>query len=512
CDDADNDCVPGGEQRDTVTVWAADGSPPVDVTDLAAAVAAAGDGDVLGVCPGDYAGGFTIASDIELVGDARELPRILGGGVGPAVRVGADASVALRHLELRDGLAPQGGGVSAPQATSVELEGCRVVANQAGAGGGLAAGGTLTLLDSTVSGNTASDLGGGVLVLPQGLLVLDGVTDVTGNTARSGGGVTLVDATAYLSSDASIHQNGASDAGGGVFGSGDASWDGGTVSENTAVRGAGMAFEPALGHGDVRVARATLRDNTATGDGGGLLADGAPNLTVESTVFEGNVSGARGGGLALLDCDTVALTGSNVGTGTARFGGGLALESANLTTLSTLAGSFAGNTASVDGGGLWLMDAAQVQLGQGKTATSIVDNVAAGGGGGIDMTHGPLELVSPDVARNSADEGGGLRLSGVDAALLSGQLVDNVATTTGAALHVAGVSRVRLDGWLTVDSGASTVPGIRVDAPQLVVCGSTSVVDVTENTVEQRTIAACYDTTATTFTVHTAPTCNALCD
>ncbi|MCB9683751.1 MAG: putative metal-binding motif-containing protein [Alphaproteobacteria bacterium] len=512
CDDADNDCIPGGEKRDTVTVWAADGSDPVDVTDLAAAVAAAGDGDVLGVCPGDYAGGFTVGADIELVGDPRELPRILGGGTAPAVRVGADATVAFRHLELRDGVAAQGGGLSAPQAASVELEGCRVVDNQAGAGGGLVAGGSLTLLDTVVSDNRAQDFGGGVLMLPDGSLLLDGATEVTANTARVGGGVGLVDATAIAATTVSVHHNDATDGGGGVFGSGDVSWDGGGIEANTASRGAGMAFEQALGHGNVRVARVTLTGNTAATDGGGVLFDGVPSVAVESSLLEGNVAGERGGGIALIGCADAALAGVDVRTGTARYGGGLALQGLGANTLSTLAGSFEGNVASQDGGGLWIDDASVVRLGQGKTATAIVDNQATAGGGGIAMTRGQLELVSPDVARNSAAEGGGLRLSGVDAALLSGQLLDNAATSAGAALHVAGPSRVRLDGWLVVDSGVSTVPGIRVDAPQLVVCSSTAIADATANTVEERTIAACYDATATAFTVHTAPDCNALCN
>ena len=86
-----------------------------------------------------------------------------------------------------------GGGLSLSDEV-VTLSNLVVSGNTAGTGGGIAAGGVLTIIDSTISGNIAngttprSDGGGGVYIGNGGTMLMIGCT-ISANTAPGGGGI-----------------------------------------------------------------------------------------------------------------------------------------------------------------------------------------------------------------------------------------------------------------------------------------------------------------------------------
>ncbi len=130
----------------------------VDPGALTSALAGAGDGDTLavhGVCTGT----FTIAHDLTLVGSSGAT--LDAQGAGTVVTVASGKTVTLANLTITGGSDPAAGGIR--NAGTLTIVNSRVTGNSAsvaqfsnGNGGIDNSGGNLTLVDSTVSGNTAT--------------------------------------------------------------------------------------------------------------------------------------------------------------------------------------------------------------------------------------------------------------------------------------------------------------------------------------------------------------------
>ena len=181
----------------------------------------------------------------------------------------------------------------------------------AGLGGGIFNdGGTLTLTDSTISDNTATNAGG--IFNYGGTLTLNSST-VSGNTATSA--------------------NTATNAGGiGNFGFGTLTLNSSTVSDNMASNGAGFS----LSRGStVTLTNSTVSGNTAETFGGGFSSSGIQ-------IF---------GDPPAATASTVTLTNSTVSGNTARYGGGFASRGA--VTLILTNSTVSGNTAEIFGGGFY---------------------------------------------------------------------------------------------------------------------------------------------------------------
>ena len=157
-------------------------------------------------------------------------------------------------------------------------------------GGGLSNSGTLTLRDSTVSGNTAG-LGGGLS--NSGTLTLTNST-VSGNTASTlhGGGVVNFGYT--LLTNSTVSGNSAHLEGGGVYTAGTFTLKNSTVSSNTAGNMGGGVFNSSYLK-TLTVINSTISDNTAGYHGGGVLNGSI--LTLTNSTVSGNTAASFGGGV-----------------------------------------------------------------------------------------------------------------------------------------------------------------------------------------------------------------------
>jgi len=160
---------------------------------------------------GQYGGGLATygAAWVEIANSViTDNTAVLGGGVA----VGDDATVIVSDTRISDNLATttalggaDGGGLWIGDA-SVGMDTCEVSDNEAvGFGGGVSIqGGSLTMVDSEISGNVASLLGavygygGGFYIWQDGVVDLlcdvtrtDELDGVWGNTAEDGGGVAI---------------------------------------------------------------------------------------------------------------------------------------------------------------------------------------------------------------------------------------------------------------------------------------------------------------------------------
>ncbi|WP_328768589.1 right-handed parallel beta-helix repeat-containing protein [Streptomyces sp. NBC_00286] len=214
-------------------------------------------------------------------------------------------------------------------------------------GGGILTEGTLRLVASRITGNTASVLGGGIAVVSgatarlAGSIVSDNRAD-DGNTAGDGGGIHVGDSARLTVQGGSIQSNTAASTGGGLatFGT--------TVLGGTTVRG----------------------NRTENFEGGGIITAFGP-LTLNGGRVTGNEAATYGGGIA------------NLGLGST-----LRLRN---TTVDY-------NVSKIDGGGLYHQAGTSVLVG-GR----VFSNHAGGQGGGIFRVGGSVVLTGAPVVQNTPD-------------------------------------------------------------------------------------------------------------
>jgi CSLREA domain-containing protein len=250
-------------------------------------------------------------------------------------------------------------------------------------GGGIENDGMLTLTDSTVSGNTADDDGGGIENDFNATLTLINST-VSGNMANSGydiGGGIFNHGTLVLT-DSTISGNMANYSGG-IYNGGTLTLTDSTVSGNTATDYYGGGI---LNYGALTLINSTVSGNMANGSdsfGGGIYNGGT--LTLTNSIVDGNTANIGGGGID-NNSGTLALTNSIVRGNTANIGRGggiLNTVSGYDTGTLTLTDSFvSGNTANGSdgfGGGIDNNDGGEMTLNN----STINSNTVRFGGGGI---------------------------------------------------------------------------------------------------------------------------------
>ncbi|MCJ0870333.1 hypothetical protein [Streptomyces sp. AP-93] len=224
---------------------------------LQAAINAATPGSALRVT-GTCTGNFTVDKNLALAGATGAT--LNGGGTGTALTVTPGVRVSLTTLTITQGAAVNGAGIF----------------NE----------GTLSLNRSTVSGNTASDQGGGIHNTAGGTLTLNR-SAVSGNSASYGGGI--INAGAVLLNGSTVSGNTAVNGGGGihnhVFGA--LTMNRSTVDGNTANQGGGI--NNAESGTTARLNGSTISNNTATGgtgSGGGI--NNAGTVTANRVTYINN--------------------------------------------------------------------------------------------------------------------------------------------------------------------------------------------------------------------------------
>lgn len=166
-----------------------------------------------------------------------------------------------------------------------------------GASGGgiaMASGSTLTLEDAALSGNTAGDAGGGIYS-NGGELILRR-TRVVANKAATAAGIRNAGSLSVY--DSTIADNQATQYGGGILNTGALTLEGVTVSGNTANTNAGGLYlhsaDPAMGQ--VTISNSTISGNQAKAYmGGGIWVYYQTELWLTNSTIAGNSAGQGGG-------------------------------------------------------------------------------------------------------------------------------------------------------------------------------------------------------------------------
>ena len=266
-----------------------------------------------------------------------------GSGLSRVFQVdgGVTASIFGLFIANGGGSADKGGGVLNLAGANLTLLNCTLTGNTAhGNGGGLANYGSLALTDSGVAMNNAGLAGGGVYSKGPAITVTNCV--ITGNTANTnaGGLFTFPMGEAATLTGCDIENNTAGSYGGGFENyTGAASLTNCTISGNTASQAGGGLVNPAPSV--VMLSSCTISGNMAGTSGRALANTGT--MTFTNCTISGNTATKNGGGLLNLAGD-LTLTNCTVSGNTAKDneGGGL-LNSGTAKLSNTID---AGNSAS----------------------------------------------------------------------------------------------------------------------------------------------------------------------
>jgi predicted outer membrane repeat protein len=320
---------------------------------------------------------------------------------------------------------------------------------------------------TSVLRNTAANNGGGVYLTHGSYLFSDGSNignaGVAGNdnTAVLGGGLYVVSSTVEFSGR--IINNTATNSGGGLYAVTSVitltnATVGGTgvndpnVIGATGLNGAGMYL---LNNTQATLSNTVVTSNTltnpATGYGAGVYIRAGSALTATNSRIERHLAPSafdgRGAGLYLYDA-TVTLNNTQVLSNTANNLGGAA-RMFGTSTLNVLAGSVFRNNHALGGvgGAIAATNAADLNL----SGATLQGNTASTDGGAIYLDTGAVDftgawaLVDNDAGRH----GGAVAVLGTADADFgvtggAGELIGNTAVANGGALYVANADPVSL--------------------------------------------------------------------
>jgi hypothetical protein len=255
-------------------------------------------------------GQLLITKNLTISGPGANLLAISGNNVSRVFSV--TSIVTVSGVTIKNGIVVRGstddfGGGISNEGGIVNLINCTAFDNTTvgsilmpGIGGGIYNNGTMNLINSTISSNTAGVGGGianrGTMNLTNSIVSSNTGTDFAGGIYIFGGVVNLTNST--------VSNNVGTGGGGGIdIFSGVVNLTKSTVSSNTVFHNDGGGID--ILNGEANLTNSTVSGNTAARSGGGIYNSGTINL-MNSTI-SGNTAGNDGGGI-YNGFETMALT------------------------------------------------------------------------------------------------------------------------------------------------------------------------------------------------------------
>jgi|GEM_PF-5996347 len=291
----------------------------------------------------------------------------------------------------------------------------------------------LTLKNLTIADGFTTDLGGGIFSGYQGKLTVSNCNfknNISTKTGSFDGGGAI-----YSKSESTV------------------TIDKSTFSGNKAANGG--AINTVLS--DLTIANSTFTNNqsvgSGTGGGGGaIFNDGAKGdrgiIKVSRSTFTNNAAVMQGGAIFTqlynsntMNVDQSTFSGNRVtGTGNQGFGGGIFhISDKKLKSLFTVTNTtFASNTASNQGGGLWTGNSAPVNISNSTFSGNQAKSADGtnGLGGGIMRTSGKMNLTNVTIANNYAGFQGGGIVGNTDVTLKNVIIANNKANNGGKGWNI----------------------------------------------------------------------------
>lgn len=383
-----------------------------------------------------------------------------GGGV---YIVTATGIFTMTGGEITGNAASSGAGVMVWDDGQFILNGGKISGNYAIGKGGPGNGGGVYVQNSTfnfrngeISGNRAVRYGGAVNINADidksATFTLEGNCIVKDNMAQHGGGLSQEqgDCLIELQSSGILIEN--NEAHG-------AQQEGNNNdSESGGGNGGGLFIEK----GTLTIGAGTIRNNRATGDGGGIslrIRRIAGNMTININGgnITGNVASKSGGGLDLF-ANKERTDGQK-----------------NKVNVYLNSGTLSDNSAS-SGGGIHIgidetNSSATMNIGTTNTSPSVQNNSATGTGseanvgcgGAISMSAGDININNGNFTDNSASKNGGaIYLGSGNITIAKGEFMQNIANNMGGGVHIASGAFKITENANIIDNKATNGGGLSV--------------------------------------------------
>lgn len=274
--------------------------------------------------------------------------------------------------------------------------------NSTGEGGAIYNVGSATISGGvTINGIINKGNGGGIFVAG-GTVTINSAT-ITGkvNSSGAGGGIYASGGTVTLKNGGKIDSCSATNGGGVFAGAGTFNLNGGTIDGCSATYGGGIAT---TGSAKFNMTSGTISNNTASENGGGIWCDTAgwnDNKKADALITGGMIGGVG-----------VDEYGEKIGGNTAKNGGGIYVNNSKL--ISVWGGTISNNTASDNGGGIYSANNSQLFLSHESISyrPTICSNTATNGGGVFMFSILKFYMHGGNITGNTAsDNGGGIFVS-----------------------------------------------------------------------------------------------------
>ncbi len=242
-----------------------------------------------------------------------------------------DATLTINDSQFSNNSAPEtGGAIKSDDESMLIITNSTLDHNTAGDGAAIRNSGSLTITGTQITDNTATDWGGGLFSSSSGTVDITGTT-FSGNTAVDGGAIrnhghlTLTQST--------VESNSASDNGGAfvVAGASSTTLTDCQVLNNSAAIDGG-AIHSADSSSTVTIDDSVFTGNTATEDGGAIHVQPGVFIITDSQ-FTLNHAGDDGG--AIYDNGSTTISGSEFGNNSADDGGGAIRVNENVSITSS---------------------------------------------------------------------------------------------------------------------------------------------------------------------------------
>ena len=334
-----------------------------------------------------------------------------------------------------------GGGLYLTADAELAMTGGSLSANSAVSGGGVYSDGSVILSNASavISGNNASGNGDG------------------NNASGNGGGIYVSESGSLSLTAGSIGASGSPNtaaSGSGVYLAGKATLTGGSISYNGTETGNGGGLY--LGTKSEITLNGTELSHNQAANGGAVYAvkpeneEGEEEKTVTLTLAKGtlshNTASANGGGLYIAENVTLKMTGGALNTNTAANGGGAYAASGSTMTLS--GGALDTNSAQ-NGGGAYAASGSTMTLSGGTVSANSAKH------SGTDNTTGNGAGVYVE---------GDSETSYAVLNVVNGSVIDNKADTFGGAVYLHGHGRLRVSGGTISTNSAGNDNGGAINA------------------------------------------------
>lgn len=364
------------------------------------------------------------------------------GADGGAIRITSGGTLTVTGSTFTGNEATSNGGAVSSVDTTAALSGNTFHQNTAEKAAGAiyfqGKGRVLTLTDSDFTENVSVSGGGGAIQVLSGadLQLISGTFTGNACTNNNGGAIYISNESSMTMEDGLIEHNTSNTYGAGIYVlGGSLTVNGGSISENTAPQGAGIA------------ARAGVR----TVDGQ-QVRDVPAAVTINGGSVSGNTATTYGGGVLVYgQVSTFTMTGGEISGNTSKTsrGGGLCLQGA----VGTLkGGAFTGNTAGTYGGGIYCMNIKESDVNY-RPALNIYDTTVSGnsslqGGGGIATAQTDILMEGGKITGNSTPKscGGFLAMSESVMKMTGGEITKNTAQITCGGLYMNGSGKLTMEG------------------------------------------------------------------